>query len=257
VRNCLFVISKIYSRKIKEGYFLRNPIKCIDLPRIPHREMAVLNKFEISCLLEAAKYYDPFMYYYIFLSLSLFARKSEICSLQWSSINFEKRTISITKQLYKGNFIDLKTKHSVRKILLHDEEIKVLEEYKEISVKNDLDLVFTNTLGKPLDSSHLYKRFQNIVKKARIKKKVNLHTLRHTGISMLIAKNVPMNIIQALAGHSSIKTTIDKYGHLLPETDTLVLNALNQIFGEEIPAMRKPVFREKSPINLNQDESSS
>jgi len=31
----------------------------------------------------------------------------------------------------------------------------------------------------------------------------------------------------------------------------------SQIFGEEIPAMRKPVFREKSPINLNQDESSS
>ena len=256
VRNCLFVISKIYERKIKAGFLLRNPIKCIDLPKVPHREMRVLTKFEISNLLEAAKHYDPFMYYFIFVSLSLFTRKGETCSIRWSGINFDKNEISITKQLYKGKFIDLKTRCSIRKIIMNDELVRILKEYKEVAIKNSMDLVFTNSHGNPVDSSNLYKRFQNCVDKSGIKKPVNMHCLRHTGISLLIAKGVPMKFIQQMAGHSSIKTTIDRYGHLLPEVNDYALSAMNKIFSDEIPKVRKRVFDDE-PIKLIPVKSSS
>lgn len=48
-------------------------------------------------------------------------------------------------------------------------------------------------------------------------KRPRLHDLRHSHASFLIAQNIPMNIIQSRLGHESIKTTADRYGHLMPD----------------------------------------
>lgn len=44
-----------------------------------------------------------------------------------------------------------------------------------------------------------------------------IHDLRHTHVAWLIAAGVPLPVIQARLGHESIQTTIDRYGHLLPD----------------------------------------
>ena len=43
---------------------------------------------------------------------------------------------------------------------------------------------------------------------------IRLHDLRHSAISLLIAKGASVSVVQAIAGHSSIKTTIDTYTHI-------------------------------------------
>lgn len=48
-------------------------------------------------------------------------------------------------------------------------------------------------------------------------KRPRIHDLRHSHASFLLAQNVPMNIVQARLGHESIKTTSDRYGHLMPD----------------------------------------
>ncbi len=42
---------------------------------------------------------------------------------------------------------------------------------------------------------------------------------RHTFASLLIAANVHPKRIQALMGHSTIRITMDVYGHLMPDHD--------------------------------------
>lgn len=44
-----------------------------------------------------------------------------------------------------------------------------------------------------------------------------IHDARHSHASWLIAKNVPLTVIQARLGHNSIKVTSDTYGHLSPD----------------------------------------
>lgn len=53
-----------------------------------------------------------------------------------------------------------------------------------------------------------------------------LHDLRHTHVSWLIAKNLPLPAIQRRLGHESIQTTVDRYGHLLPELDDDMVEAV-------------------------------
>lgn len=54
-----------------------------------------------------------------------------------------------------------------------------------------------------------------------------IHDLRHTNVAWLIAKNLQLPVIQRRLGHESIQTTVDRYGHLLPELEDDVIAAVD------------------------------
>ena len=45
---------------------------------------------------------------------------------------------------------------------------------------------------------------------------IELHEARHTFASLMIAAGVAPKALQVYMGHSSIRITFDRYGHLLP-----------------------------------------
>lgn len=67
------------------------------------------------------------------------------------------------------------------------------------------------------------------VEAGEIPQRPRIHDLRHTHAAWLIAAGVPLPVIQARLGHESIMTTIDTYGHLMPETQKQVVAALNAL----------------------------
>lgn len=56
-----------------------------------------------------------------------------------------------------------------------------------------------------------------------------IHDLRHTHVAWLIASDVPLPVIQARLGHEQITTTIDTYGHLLPDVQRAAAEAANMV----------------------------
>lgn len=60
-----------------------------------------------------------------------------------------------------------------------------------------------------------------------IERPLRIHDLRHTFASWLIAAGVPMNVVQYLLGHESIKTTVDTYSHLMPEAKRAAAMAMS------------------------------
>lgn len=58
--------------------------------------------------------------------------------------------------------------------------------------------------------------------------KFTMHALRHASVSLYISENLPLTNLKQLVGHKSIQTTIDVYGHLLPE-DARTANAATVI----------------------------
>lgn len=77
---------------------------------------------------------------------------------------------------------------------------------------------------------------------------LRIHDLRHTAIGLWIAAAASPNEIAARAGHESVVTVLDRYGHLLPGTGERVNDALDaMIMVSPTPDSRViPFARERS-----------
>lgn len=83
--------------------------------------------------------------------------------------------------------------------------------------------MFTTSTGAWWRHFSFYtRRWAPGVKRARERvpaKKPRIHDLRHTHMARLIDKDVHVFKIQRRLGHSSITTTMDRYGHLMADLD--------------------------------------
>jgi integrase len=93
-------------------------------------------------------------------------------------------------------------------------------------------LVFRARNVAPYHHRNLTRVFESLTKKAELPQ-IRFHDLRHTHASLMIAQNEPMKLIAERLGHNKISTTMDTYGHLLPNMQHDASNRLDQtIFGE-------------------------
>jgi integrase len=59
------------------------------------------------------------------------------------------------------------------------------------------------------------------------------HDLRHTFASTALAQGVPISEVSRWLGHKSITTTVDLYGHLVPEASGRACDALDRAFAPQ------------------------
>ena len=60
-------------------------------------------------------------------------------------------------------------------------------------------------------------------------KKIRLHDLRHSHISMLIAMGTPPKVVAERAGHEDVKTTLSIYAHLYETQARQVADDLDEL----------------------------
>ena len=80
---------------------------------------------------------------------------------------------------------------------------------------NETGLVFTTSIGTPLDERNVRREFNAILKAGKLHP-MRIHDLRHTCASLLLAQNVHPRFVMELLGHSQIGLTLDTYSHVLP-----------------------------------------
>lgn len=79
------------------------------------------------------------------------------------------------------------------------------------------DYVFRSRVGGWIDPDNLDRTFKPHLALASLPAEIRFHDLRHTHASLLIAAGVHPKAIQARLGHTSITTTLNRYGHLMPD----------------------------------------
>lgn len=102
-------------------------------------------------------------------------------------------------------------------------------------------LVFTSRTGKPIHHSNVRSRiWLPAIAAARDTDRhgidalvdvPRIHDLRHSHASWLISKGVDLLTVQRRLGHESIKTTSDRYGHLMPGQQLAAALAVDEILG--------------------------
>jgi site-specific recombinase XerD len=82
---------------------------------------------------------------------------------------------------------------------------------------NSRALLFCTLDGKPLATAYVRALLPRLAKRAGIEKRVHAHGLRHTHAAELAREGVPVNVIQAQLGHTSLAVTDRYIRHIAPE----------------------------------------
>ena len=166
---------------------------------------------------------------YFKLIIATGVRRGECCGLQWGDINWQERSIHIQRNVVKvtGEEIivkETKTMAGDRYVYFSLEMESLLREFQqECSWETetydgrkleDADYIFRrHGYRLPMTPTTFTWRFKLILKKHGLPPALNVHSLRHTNASLLIAGGADVATVAGLLGHSQPSTTLDIYTH--------------------------------------------
>jgi len=186
-------------------FFFRFVIKKDDIaekhrPHHDGRLPMILSKEEISKIISLEK--NPKHRLLLMLVYSSGLRVSEVVALKKEHIDLSRKVI----------FISLGKGRKDRNTILSDKAAQYIVDYYKFY--NIDKWIFP---GQPA-SKHLSIRsaqqiFEKAVRRAAIPKEISIHGLRHTFATHLLESGTDIRYIQALLGHSSLRTT-ERYAHV-------------------------------------------
>ena len=157
-------------------------------------------------------------------------RLGEVLALTPADIDFEKRTISITKSYQRLGKQDVitppKTRKSKRIITIPEFLIADLQDYlSSLYEVKDTDRLL------PVTKYYLEHEMKRGIKVSGVKK-IRVHDLRHSHASLLVEMGFsPLEIADRL-GHEKIETTLNTYSHLYPNKRTVLAEKLDVTYRE-------------------------
>ena len=151
-------------------------------------------------------------------------REGELLALTPADFDFEKCTVSITKSYQRLNGQDLittpKTEKSNRIIKMPQFLADEMQDYlKQLYGIKPNDRMFTVT------KSYLHREMDRGAKEAGVKR-IRIHDIRHSAVSLLIDMGFSATAIADRVGHESIDITYN-YAHLFPSKQTEMAEKLN------------------------------
>lgn len=167
----------------------------IAIPR-PRREKklpVVLSREEVSRIINAPKNIKHRAF--LMLTYSAGLRLSEACSIKISDIDSSRMQVRVIQA--KG--------HRDRYSLLSPVALDILRRYWKSY--RPVRWLFENKKGQPIPHTTAQHIFRVSLTKSGVKKKVGIHSLRHSFATHLMEQGVSLPIIQQLLGHKSLRTT--------------------------------------------------
>ena len=221
-----------------------NPAANIDLPKKQKHIADFYSPEELKVLLEAAKGTDIEMVVYIAAWLGL--RRGEIIGLKWNYVDFENQTISVKgtmaragKTIYKET---AKNASSLRTLPMNTELARYLYDLKERQTANRKrlgkhytdkwkDFVCVRDNGEILKLDYVTRHIPLLCEQCGLRR-IGLHELRHSNVSLLLSAGVSIKEIQEWAGHSTYTTTADIYAHIQSQNKVKLSQSIERLLTE-------------------------
>lgn len=230
------LFSLAMDRAVVLGLVESNPSKIVGNVKKTKTKIDFWTKEEFEKVLSffyKEDYYQHFLFMSLWLLFMTGMRIGEATAIQWEDIDFETGMLSIDKTLYYKNlddytFVEPKTKASVRHIVLDEDTLTLLHQWKDVQQA----VIQTNFVmsynGVPTQKHTLAHAITRFAKKAGVHR-IRLHALRHSHASLLISMGENPLIIKDRLGHEDIETTLGTYGHLYPNSNFEVAHKLKGI----------------------------
>jgi integrase len=222
-------LNRMFAVAVERRRLVANPCGPVQPPRVELHEMRFLDVDQVDAL--AAAISDRYRAWVLVAAWGG-PRWSECVGLRRSSVDGAR--VSIVEQLKRRADGEWhrdrpKTKAGRRVVTLPAFVADELAAHLDTFAGPGPDgLVFPNRAGNPtIASSFTQATFKPALKRAGLDTAVRIHDLRHTAVALAIKAGAHPKAIQARMGHASIMVTLDRYGHLFPDTDEQIAAALD------------------------------
>ena len=221
------ILSKTLNGAVKAGLIPANRAEGVELPRVEREEQRFLTVAEIDKLAGAI---DPQYRTLVLVGAYGGLRRGELFALRRGRVDLMARHLDVVETAIEvsghHSFGPPKSRAGHRRVPLPRRVIDEL--IPELAQPDPHGLAWTSTNGHPLRSSFRPRVWLPALNRAGLDG-LRMHDLRHTAVSLWIAAGANPKEIAAWAGHSSVSTILDVYGHLLPGTEEPVMDALDRM----------------------------
>lgn len=234
-KNIHAVLSSSLNTAVREGNLNTNVAYGVKPPKPiftgAEFEAVFLSKFELEQIIEhTPKIFKGLM----ILLANTGLRYGEATALQGKDLSTDDdgRLVLQVRRAWKGTGTkdsmylgEPKTRQSRRAVTLSRSSSAALRPYLTGVAADD----FLFTINGHFIPHWIFRdqAWTTSLKAAGITSSPRIHDLRHSHASALLRAGVPMHLVSRRLGHSSIKTTVDKYGHLMTTDDATAADLLD------------------------------
>lgn len=212
--NCVNALNLYYSEVLQIPHFQ------IDLPRPKKEYKLPVVVTQEECIAIFDQINNPKHKMVIMMAYGTGLRRSELLGLKWEDILFDEYKIHVHSGKGKKD----------RMVMLPYSIVAALLSYREL-YKSSFYLFEGQYKGEPYSGQSVANVMRRAVKAAGLEKKATVHTLRHAFATHLLEAGTDLRFIQALLGHSSIKTTTI-YTHLTRRGVDKIRSPLDKLMDE-------------------------
>lgn len=234
IRNVHGILSKCLSTAVKLEYMRRNPTESVALPRVVRKEIKPLTDEQVSAMVAQAGSdgFGTLFKMVVFTGLRL----GEVLGLTWDCVDFQRKRLTINKQLQKrpladGGFVFAPLKNDKARVIAPAPFVlALLKQWQQRQMEDRLAagclwegwksegerqsaIVFTNELGGHLHPQTVYNHFKKLAASVGAPQ-ARVHDLRHTFAVLSLQNGDDVKTVQENLGHATAAFTLDVYGHV-------------------------------------------
>lgn len=235
-------LARIFRAAIDEGLIGSSPMVGVDAPKNDTRERKALSPSQAGELLDALDISDH-RQFAVALILRCGLRRKEVCGLEWRDVG---ESIHVRREITKSDagVRDIPLDKETRNLIVARKEIVAYALSTVSDTLHKSDKLCCGIDGRPMTGDVL-RRWWERNRGSFGLDGWTLHELRHTFLTNLAQAGVHPSVMQRLAGHSSMNTTMKIYTHVHNED---MLSAMQSLVSVRKSAPKSaPRSKKKKP----------
>jgi integrase len=235
------VLSKTLDEAVERRLIRSNPARGVDLPPIVQRKPRVISVGQVTKL---ATVIEERFRLFVLIACYCGLRGGELAGLCWGRVDLDAQVLDVAEQVIapKGHVEitdTLKTRAAYRRVPIPRFVCDALRDAKGEAGPDDL--IFPDSLGGPLRIDNFRNRVWNgAVKLAGLPRGFLIHECRHTAVSLWIAAGATPVQVKTWAGHASVASVFDLYGHLFDDHGQEIADRLHKMANPARRSRRQP-----------------
>ena len=238
-------LSAAYSDGVRLGLLSQNPTTRVKLPKLISTPMKQITRQDAAKIYSCAMQ-TPSMHARVELGMVCGLRPGEVLGLLWSDIDWDERTLTISRQVQRvagqGLVFQSVKQGKQRTIVLTDEQISILRGHKEMqdvyrpTFSVDEGLIFPNSLGSKLDDKRDSYLWKKLLKMAQVKS-YQRYQMRKTAFSNLYSELGDVRKLLDYSGHSQVSTVMKSYVFATEEASNEIRRSIDASRPQPIKAI--------------------